>query len=192
MLYFDFSHLPVFLTERLQLRAIRSSDVDALYALRSDPRVMRYVDRPLARTREEVEDLVQRMLTGYTENTGASWCITHADADTLIGNIGIWRIDAANHRGEIGYILHPDLHNKGYMTEAMRPVLQYAFEDLGLHTIEANINPLNIGSQRILEKHGFILEAYFRDNCYFNDVFSDSAIYTKFNPAHPVYSPQKL
>lgn len=65
------------------------------------------------------------------------------------------------------------------MKEALKPVLQYAFTKMNLHSIEANINPDNIASAALLESCGFIKEAYHKENYYYDGVFYDSVIYSK-------------
>lgn len=64
------------------------------------------------------------------------------------------------------------------MSEALQAVINYGFTNIGLHSIEANINPRNEASARILERNNFIKEAYFKENFYFNGKFLDSAIYS--------------
>jgi len=70
------------------------------------------------------------------------------------------------------------------MDEAMTAALDYCFKVLNFHSVEANTAPENVASGRILEKHGFIQEAYFRENFYFDGQFLDSRIYSKINPWH--------
>jgi ribosomal-protein-alanine N-acetyltransferase len=60
----------------------------------------------------------------------------------------------------------------------MTLVLKYGFEVLKLHSIEANVNPENIASIKLLEKNNFVREAYFRENYFYNGKFLDSAIYS--------------
>jgi ribosomal-protein-alanine N-acetyltransferase len=67
------------------------------------------------------------------------------------------------------------------MNEAMTAVINYGFDDLKLHSIEANVNPGNASSIRLLERSGFIREAYHRENYYYNGHFLDSAIYSLVN-----------
>ena len=67
------------------------------------------------------------------------------------------------------------------MYEALCAIIEYGFNQMKLHSIEANINPDNIASQQLLEKAGFVREAYFRENYYFGGRFIDSAIYSLLN-----------
>ena len=96
----------------------------------------------------------------------------------MIGNIALWRIDKAHHRAEIGYILCPEQWGKGIMDEAMKVVLFYAFNEMKLHSIEAQINPHNLQSEKLLQKNGFIKEAHFRENYFYNGRFLDTVVYS--------------
>lgn len=64
------------------------------------------------------------------------------------------------------------------MSEALTAIIAFAFEEMKLHSIEANINPLNEASRKLLMKQGFVKEAYFREDYYFNGKFLDSEIYS--------------
>ena len=100
----------------------------------------------------------------------------------LIGTIGFWRITKEHYRAEIGYALHPDFHRKGITQEAMIEVLNYGFEMIRLHSVEANVNPNNEASKKLLEKNKFVQEAYFKENYFSNGQFLDSAIYSLLTP----------
>ena len=95
-----------------------------------------------------------------------------------MGTIGYYRTTPEHYRAEIGYLLASKLHRKGLMQEALGVVLSYGFENMQLHSVEANTNPANLASQRLLEKFGFVREAYFRENYFFDGKFLDSAIYS--------------
>jgi ribosomal-protein-alanine N-acetyltransferase len=68
------------------------------------------------------------------------------------------------------------------MNEALTEVLKFGFQTIGLHSVEANVNPKNAASIKLLIKNGFNREAYFRENYYFNGQFLDSEIYSLINP----------
>src|SRR5690606_18725591 len=101
--------------------------------------------------------------------------------------IGFWRLLKEHYRGEIGYLLHPDFQGQGIMHEAFTPVLEYGFNKMNLHSVEANVYPANVSSKKVLEKNGFIKEAYFKENYFFNGEFTDTAVYSLvMNNAHLV------
>ena len=102
----------------------------------------------------------------------------------MIGTCGLHLLDVHNQHAEIGYDLAKTYWRQGIMDEAMTAALEYCFKVLNFHSIEANTDPENEASGRILEKHGFVQEAYFRENLYFEGRFLDSRIYSKLNPWH--------
>ena len=91
-------------------------------------------------------------------------------------------MDKENYRAELGYLLHPSHQQKGLMQEAVVAVLLYGFSAIKLHSVEANINPANVASKKLLEKNGFVQEAYFKENFYYNGRFMDAAIYAFLTP----------
>ena len=110
------------------------------------------------------------------------WGITLKESDTVIGTICYWRMQKEHYRAEIGYALHPAQQGKGMMDEALKAVLQYGFETMQLHSVEANVNPANEASRKLLERNGFVKEAHFRENYYYNGQFLDSVIYSLITP----------
>jgi ribosomal-protein-alanine N-acetyltransferase len=181
MLELRFQPFPVLTTVRLQLREIVPADVDAIYSLRSDPKVMEFLDRPLAKSRDEAVEFIQKIIQGLQKNEGITWAITVKGDSTLIGTIGYWKVTKEHYRAEIGYLLSPVFQGQGIMHEALMQVIDYGFNQMKIHSIEANVNPANAPSIKLLEKNGFIREAYHRENYYFNGKFLDSAIYSLLN-----------
>jgi ribosomal-protein-alanine N-acetyltransferase len=177
MLEVNFTPFPTITTERLILRKATLDDAPEILFLRSDPRVLKYIDRAPAQSIDEAINWLQVVIDASDNNIGISWNITLKGADKTIGNIALWRLIKEHYRAEIGYVLHPDHHGKGIMDEAMKAVIDYAFKTMKLHSIEANTNPENKASQNVLERNGFVREAYFREDYYYNGKFLDSAIY---------------
>jgi len=173
----EFIHFPELETRRLLLRSITINDAPEILFLRSDREVMRYVDRSPATCLQDAIDFIGIMQDAIDKNEGISWAIVPKGSQKLVGTIGFWRLDKANHRAEIGYALHPSFQKQGIMSEAVRTVVKYGFEKMQLHSIVADINPGNEPSRQLLLKTGFKKEAYFRENFYFNGKFLDSEIY---------------
>src|SRR6478609_7466537 len=171
-------------TPRLKLRQVRNSDAPEILFFRSDATIMRYLDREKLQTLADAETYIAGLDQAIAENNGINWGICPQNSDKLIGTIGLWRFIKPNHRGEIGYSLHPDLWGQGLMREALQIVLNYGFEKLNLHSVEANINPENNASRKLLEKLGFVQEAHFKEDYYFQGKFLDSVIFSLLNPAH--------
>lgn len=174
----DFNSFPALETPRLHLRRIVTDDIPELFAMRSNAALMRYIDRPLAQTEDDARVLFERIDAGIRNNEGITWAITTKESNRLEGTIGIWRLDKENYRGEIGYMLKTGMQGKGLMKEALTAVLQYGFFTLNLHSVEANINPDNEASVALVERLGFVKEAHFRENYFYDGKFLDSYIYS--------------
>lgn len=178
-----FMPFPQLQTTRLLLRQMSLSDAPRLQQLRSNEEVMRYINRPLTKTLEEAEGWIRIVTEALENNNGITWCICLNDAPSVhMGSIGLWRLEKENYRAEIGYMLEPALQGKGIMYEAIKEVLDYGFKVLKLHSVEAHIDPRNTASAALLKKAGFMQEGYFRENCFYNGEFSDTAVYSILTP----------
>lgn len=183
MLQVQLLPLPELRTPRLLLRRITPADAPAVLRLRTDAQVMRYLDREPATGLDDVLQHIGLIDANLADNTGVTWAVARAEApDELLGTCGIWRLDLYHHRGEVGYSLLPEAWGQGLMQEALAAVCRYGFEELKLHSLEGNVNPRNAASIRVLERLGFVQEAYFRENYYFRGQFTDSAIYSLLAP----------
>lgn len=182
MINLNFSPFPVLETERLVLRNLSHDDVDEVFAIRSNPDTMQFIPRPLAKTREDAIAVID-MITGFTAaNEKINWAITEKGADKVIGIIGYPNFRPESFRAEVGYVLNRDHHRKGIAYEALTAVLNYGFEQLKLHSIEAIIRPENIASIKLVEKAGFVKEGHFRDYVFHNSRFWDEAVYSLLAP----------
>jgi ribosomal-protein-alanine N-acetyltransferase len=178
MLEINFGAFPELETTRLLLRSMQLSDAEILYTLRSDPRVMRYFDGPFMPSTEAAHQFIQKVLDMFAQSEGIQWAITLKNDPTMIGTITFWKIDKEHHRAIVGYLLHPDHQGQGLMQEALGAILPYGFEQLHLHSIQADVNPNNTASMKLLERMGFVREAHFRENFYFDGKFLDTVVYS--------------
>ena len=180
MLTLNLNPFPILQTERLLLRCITPADAPQLFILRSDQKMMQYLDRePFKSIEEAIAFINEKILDSLNKNEGILWVIELKEKPgKLIGTTGFWRIDKEHYRAEIGYMLQSDHGRKGMMKEAVKASIGWAFTRTALHSIEANINPGNEPSEALLRSAGFEKEAYFRENYYFNGVFKDSIIYS--------------
>ena len=165
-------------TERLLLRRLDSNDADEVLALRGNPETMKYIPRPLAMSKEDALGHIAMIEDKIVNNTGINWGITIKGNSKIIGIIGHYKISPENHRAEIGYMSFPEVNGKGYMSEAIKAVVAYGFDQLNLHSIEAIIDPENIASERVLQKNGFVKEAHILENELWEGKFLDTVIYS--------------
>ena len=171
------SDFPVLESDCIRLRGIRESDHDGLFALFSDPQVMRYWSYPawtqLAQAQAKVEEIIRQR----REQDILVWAIAERSSDLLIGTVAVFAFNREQGRAEIGYSLHADWQGRGLASEALQLVLGYVLEELGLRRIEADIDPRNLRSCRLVEKFGFVREGLLRQRWLVNGEACDSVIY---------------
>ena len=189
MLQTNFAAFPILSTKKLLLRRITDQDAPEILQMRSDERVMQYIDRERAKTLDDARLFVKRIDDSLKMNDGITWGIAWKETPgILLGTIGYWRIMKEHYRAEIGYMLSPDHWKKGIMKEALLKVIDVGFTALKLHSIEAHINPANAASANILRSAGFIKEAFFKENFFYNDTFRDTEIYSLLTTASETQS----
>jgi ribosomal-protein-alanine N-acetyltransferase len=175
-LYFD--PFPLLETERLVLRKISMSDAADMFAIRSNNEAMKYICRPLLHSISEAQNLIGGFQDGIRSRSNIVWGISIKNQSRLIGTIGFHRIDKDNLRAEIGYVLDPAYWGQGYASEAVATILDYGFVGLGLHSVEARVDPRNTDSGKVLLKHNFTQEAHFKESLFFDGNFIDVDVYS--------------
>ncbi len=182
MLAINFTPFPRLNTSRLHLRELNDTDAENIFKLRSCPTNMQYIPRPLLKNNTDAQAHIDFINDKTKTNEAINWAITIKGNSELIGVIGFYRTDPENYRAELGYMLLPAFQRKGFLQEALQAVVNYGFDTLQLHTIEARIDPNNKASEKVLQKANFIKEAYLKENCFFEGTFFDTIIYSLLNP----------
>ena len=133
-------------TERLLLRPATIADVEAFHGIMKDARAMAYWSTPPHTDIAESRRFVASMI-GIHPTKGEDFVI-ELDG-RVIGKAGLYRFP------EVGFILHPDTWGKGYAKEALQAVLDRAFTIHQLPSVEADVDPRNEESLRLLARLGF-------------------------------------
>jgi RimJ/RimL family protein N-acetyltransferase len=168
--------LPSIFTERLVLRWLTERDVDALFAIFSNPEVMRYWNAPAMQDRSEAVSLLRRVHVSYAQRTAFRWGIARRTDDRIIGTCSLFHFEEDSRRAEVGYALGQAHWRQGYIQETLRAVLGYGFDTLNLNRIEAEIDPENSASVRAAERMGFVREGLLRERWLVEGKTSDSLI----------------
>ncbi len=176
-----FESFPVLTTERLTLRDIRTADAESIFKMRSSGRVNQFIPRPEMQEHEAALTLVEKTIHAYNNRQAIGWAGILRDNNEIIGTCGFNQIDIPNGRAEIGGELSTEFWGKHIAIEAVETIIQFGFDTMKLHTIEAKVSPDNRGAVFLLESLGFIKEAHYKDRVFFKGNFSDMAVYTKFN-----------
>ncbi len=150
---------PIIQTERLLLRKLTELDKVAIFKLRSDARVNKYLDRPLPLNMDEATAFINKINNSIEQNDCFYWAISLQNNAELIGTICLWNFSDDQLNAELGYELSPNFHGQGIMNEAIKQVIQYAFEIIGLKLIDAYPHKDNESSIKLLKKNGFTWQA---------------------------------
>ena len=164
-------------TPRLRLRPYAPSDAGDVFALFSDPAVMRYWSSAPWTDLQQAHDFLARDAASLAQGTSARLGIVRKDDGALIGNCTLFAFDAACRRAETGYVLSPAAWGHGYAHEAVGALLDWGFDKLDLNRVEADIDPRNAASARALERLGFVREGHLRERWIVNGEVCDSFIY---------------
>ena|SRR5579862_3113270 len=168
---------PTLRTARLLLRPFTEADTDAVFALCSNPRVMRYWDAPPYSERARAERFIAISKQMEEEGSGARLAIHRADVGVFIGWNNLLRWNPEFRSAKIGYCFDEAAWGQGFATDAGDALLQWAFATLDLNRVQAEADTRNIASGCVLEKLGFVREGTLREDCIVNGEVSDSWVY---------------
>lgn len=174
--------LPELTTKRMRLRWLTDADVDALFHIFSHPEVVRYWGAPALADRNAAIKLLNEIQENFRKRTSMKWGVAELQTNQIIGTVTLFNLNFDNKRAEVGYGLDPAYWRKGYVTEALDALLSYAFEELQLHRLEADVDPRNVGSIRTLEKMGFQREGLMRERWQVNGEIQDAVFYGLLRP----------
>jgi [ribosomal protein S5]-alanine N-acetyltransferase len=170
-----FPTFPVLTTRRMRLREIVPADAPDVFAFRRDPEEQRYNDPPLAHP-DEADALIERLAGEYRHHGAVRWGLA-LDDDVVVGLFGYNSWDTTNRRASIGYDLKRSLWGRGLATEAMRSILGFGFEEMGLNRIEAHTDAANVRSIRMLRRLGFWREGTLHEHFLEDGQFHDVALF---------------
>ena len=144
------------ITDRLHLRDLTFNDLDKVHYLHSLPETDQYNTIGIPKNKAATQALMQSWLTQQQTSPDLHylWVITNNNTQEFIGLIALNLREQRFRSGEVWYKLLPEHWKKGYATEALKGILQWSFEELNLHRIEAGCATENIASIRVLEKTG--------------------------------------
>lgn len=154
---------PELSTERLILRQLSFNDRRAIFKLRSNKEINLLITRETPKNLSEADAFIQACLDEFEKENRVFWAIQLKDSNQIIGTIVFHNIDLENNYAEIGYELNPDFQKEGFMTEAMKDVLEFG-RTMDLKTIEAFTHKNNNASIALLEKYQFILNTAKKDD----------------------------
>lgn len=168
--------LPDLHTGRLLLRRMERKDFADMfdYAKREDTsRYLVWTPHPSPEYTRSYLSMIGRY---YRKGQFFDWAIVERSSSRMIGTCGFSRLDLQNRVGEVGYVLNPTRHGRGYATEAVRRVLEYGFGELELNRVEGRYMVENTASRRVLERCGFTYEGVLRQSMLIKGQYRDIGI----------------
>lgn len=154
--------------DRVDLRPIEEDDLEFLQEGINDPRVWRAIGRSRPVNGVQEREFFDDVVCG-DESVDL---LVVADS-TPVGTIGFHTIEWEPRRAELGYWIAPEHHEQGYGSEAAELVVEYGFDQVGLHKIAARVFEFNEASQRLLESIGFTREGTHRDGEFIDGAYQD-------------------
>lgn len=177
--------LPTLPAQRLRLRALTPADAGDVFAVFADPLVMRYWSSPPMTSPDQAAGYIGQIRDWFASRGGLQWGIALADEDDrIIGTVTLCAFALEHRRCEIGYALGADHWAQGYAGEALRRALAFAFGELGLARIEADVDPRNEASIRLLERLRFQREGLLRARWRVAGEVQDALVYGLLREDH--------
>lgn len=167
--------------KRIYLRKVTESDVDGpYYKWMNDPEILRYLE---ARFLKNTKDNMRKTVADWSSNPAILFLAIILDKDGRhIGNIKLGPINKRHQFAEMGIIVgEKDLWGKGYGTEAIELLSEYAFKQLKLHKLTAGCYANNGGSIKIFKKAGFRVEGIRKKHCLCEGEYVDTMLFGKVN-----------
>ena len=179
-----FSNLPVLQTPRLTLRAMTIRDAEDIYAYSRDPLVAEHVLWDAHENIHQTRAYIRYVLRQYKNGEPSSFAIVEKASGKVIGTIGYMWVSQDNASGEVGYSLARACWNRGYMTEALKAVIAFGFEELHLNRIEAQHETGNPASGAVMRKCGMRHEGTLRQRLYNKGRYVDMELYAILRKDH--------
>ncbi|TDF93047.1 GNAT family N-acetyltransferase [Paenibacillus piri] len=166
-------------TERLHLRKMKISDSPSLFKIWSDPEVTKFMNINCFTDENQANDMIKLLDELSKDNKAIRFSIIEIESNEIIGTCGYDSLDFENVKAEIGFDIARAFWGKGYASEAISSLIDYAFSSLKLNRIEAQVEPENVNSVKVLQKLNFIFEGTLRQYERVNGKFKDLSIYSK-------------
>ena len=173
-----FEQHPTLETERLILRQLRSDDREAIFDYASDPEVTKYMLFNRHQSIEEADVFLESVRVTSEKRERIEFAMELRSTGEFIGVCGLHHFSPQDHRAEVGYVMRRTFWGKGYMVEAVRELLRFAFEEMGMHHVYATCFEANERSARVMERCGMRYEGTMRDHQVIRGEYVTSKLYS--------------
>lgn len=168
--------------KNIRFKELSINDTQDIHNFASDEDVSRFIGWNLMHTLNETRDHVESMIKREAAGTHLYSSIVLKSTQTIIGTAMIFNFNQEANNAEIGYVFHKNYWGKGYGTECVGLMSDFAFNSLSLHKLHAIVVDANIGSARILEKNGYVQEGRLKDHFFIEGKYYDALLFGKIQP----------
>jgi ribosomal-protein-alanine N-acetyltransferase len=172
------SQIPVIESERLKLRELSMDDVDDIYGYASIPEVSTFLLWYPHKSKQDSIDFINFAKNMFEKDISIIWGIELKEEKKLIGIFDLRTAQIINGCVEIGYVISSTYWNKGYISEAIKVIIKFCFEELKLNRVEAHCDEENLGSARVMEKAGMKYEGTLREKLFVKDKYRSMKLYS--------------
>ena len=124
----------------------------------------------------EAAKLLAEIRENFRKRTLFQWGIARRADDLVLGTCTLFHLDADNRRAEVGFVLGRAHWGQGLSSEVLTALIGFAFDTLGLHRLEADVDPRNLPSLRTLERQGFLREGHLRERYHVGGEIQDTVL----------------
>ena len=146
---------PTLETPRLSLRKILPEDEEDMYEYSKDPETSKFLLWEPHNSRDFTRGHLKYLQVQYQKAAFFDWALVLKETGKMIGTCGFTEIYEREKRAEIGYVIAPAFHRQGYAPEALRRVMEYGFDTLGLLSLSGRLMEDNKASEKVLTRLGF-------------------------------------
>lgn len=164
-------------SERLLLRLVQEADLPALLQIHSIEEVTRFLPYATWAEMADAKSWYERAVSRHNDGSAMQFVIVDNVSNAVIGTCLLFRFEPESARAEIGYALARPHWGSGYMREALSALITFAFTRLSLRRLEAEVDPRNLASDRLLLNIGFVREGLLRERWVMKGEVKDASVY---------------
>lgn len=176
---------PILETGRVRLRPIVPDDAEDLFEVFGDPLVTRYWSSPAARDVAEMRTRLEAGIARVPTGDLMEWAITEPGSDRALGTCALAEPSREHRRCEVGYALARSAAGRGLARAAVTCIVDHAFDVLRCWRVEADVDPRNEPSIRLLERLGFRREGVLRARWHIHGEIADSLYFAMLADERP-------
>ena len=150
-------------TDRLIIRKMQRSDAEDMYEYACLDKVTQFLLWKAHPGIDYTRAYLSSIQKHYRDGSYFDYAVILKEENKMIGTCGFSRIEKQENCAEIGYVINPAYHNKGYATEAALAVMRLGFCDMGFNRIEGRYMVKNTASRKVMERCGMTFEGVFRE-----------------------------